>query len=308
MSNLQNLPAYESLDIAFDSCIIPHAKIEQLWSGGRWVEGPAWFSAGRYLLWSDIPNNRIMRWDDCSGQVCEFRNPSNNTNGNSVDHQGRLLSCEHLTRRVTRTEFDGSVTVIADEFEGARLNSPNDVVAHSDGSIWFTDPDYGIMTDYEGRTAAVEQESCNIYRVAIDGSISRVSDSMLKPNGLALSPDESQLYASDTGATHVAGGPHEIRQFDLTNDGTALSGGTVFAECTNGVFDGFRFDTDGRLWSSAEDGVHCFNHDGKLIGKILLPEIVSNVTFGGEKRNRLFITATSSLYAVYLSVNGAAVG
>ena len=294
---------FEIIEPDFEACFIGHARVERLWTGARWSEGPVWFAAGRYLLWSDIPNNRIMRWDETDGSVSTFRQPSNNTNGHTVDSQGRLVSCEHLARRVTRTEHDGSITVIADQFEGKRLNSPNDVVVKSDGSVWFTDPSYGILMDYEGNRAESEIGACHVYRVGTDGSISIVADDYYKPNGLAFSPDESLLYIADTGATHDTDGPKHIRRHAVNADGT-LSGGEVFAECTNGLFDGFRLDRDGRIWSSAADGVHCYTPDGRLIGKVLIPELVANVCFGGPKLNRLFICGTTSLYSVFLNVNG----
>ena len=294
---------FEVLDPSFNDCLIGHARVERLWTGARWSEGPAWFAAGRFLIWSDIPNNRMMRFDETDGSVSVFRQPSNNSNGNTVDRQGRLVSCEHLARRVTRTELDGSITVIADEFEGKRLNSPNDVVVKSDGSIWFTDPTYGILIDYEGGRAESEVGACHVYRVDPAGKITRVSDGYVKPNGLAFSPDESILYIADTGASHDADGPAHIRAHNVAEDGT-LSGGEVFADCTSGLFDGFRVDSEGRIWSSAADGVHCLAPDGTLIGKILIPELVANVCFGGPKLNRLFICGTTSLYSAFLAVNG----
>ena len=294
---------FEVIDPSFEATFIGHARVERLWTGARWSEGPVWFAAGRYLLWSDIPNNRMLRYDDTDGTVSEFRRPSNNSNGNTVDREGRLVTCEHLTRRVTRTEHDGSITVIADRFEGKRLNSPNDVVVKSDGSIWFTDPSYGILMDYEGDRAESEIGACNVYRVDPSGAISMVADDYYKPNGLAFSRDETMLYIADTGITHDADGPKHIRRHTVHDDGT-LSGGEVFATCSNGIFDGFRFDREGRIWSSAADGVHCLDQNGTLIGKILIPELVGNVCFGGAKLNHLFICGTSSLYAVYLNVNG----
>ncbi|WP_282063300.1 SMP-30/gluconolactonase/LRE family protein [Roseobacter litoralis] len=294
---------FNAIDPSFNDCLIGHARVDRLWTGARWSEGPVWFAAGRYLLWSDIPNNRMLRWDETDGSVSTFRQPSNNSNGHSVDRQGRLVSCEHLSRRVTRTEPDGSITVIADSYQGKRLNSPNDVVVKSDGSIWFTDPSYGIMMDYEGMRAPSEIGACHVYRVDPNGDIRIVADDYVKPNGLAFSPDETQLYIADTGGTHMPDGPAHIRRHSVAADGT-LSGGEVFATCDSGFFDGFRLDTDGRIWTSAADGVHCLSTDGELLGKILIPEFVANVCFGGEKLNRLFICGTTSLYAVYLNVNG----
>ena len=294
---------FEVIDPSFEACFVGHARVERLWTGARWSEGPVWSAAGRYLLWSDIPNNRILRWDDTDGSVSTFRQPSNNSNGQTVDRQGRLITCEHLTRRVTRTEFDGTVTVVADRFEGKRLNSPNDVVVKSDGTIWFTDPSYGILMDYEGERAESEIGACHVYRVDQDGSVHQVTTDYFKPNGLAFSPDEKHLYIADTGITHDPDGPKHIRKHAVNPDNT-LSGGAVFATCTEGLFDGFRFDRDGRIWSSAADGVHCLDPSGALIGKIHIPELVGNVCFGGPKLNRLFICGTTSLYSVFLNVNG----
>lgn len=297
---------FEVIEPEFATLFVGHARVERLWSGARWAEGPAWFPAGRYLVWSDIPNNRMLRWDETDGSVSVFRQPANNSNGNTRDFEGRLVTCEHLTRRVTRTEHDGSITVIADSWQGKRLNSPNDVVVRSDGSIWFTDPSYGILTDYEGDRAEPEIGACNVYRVdPQSGAVEVVADDFLKPNGLAFSPEESELFISDTGVTHTPGGPAHIRRFRVGTDGRGLSGGEVFAECSNGLFDGFRLDQEGRIWSSAADGVHCLAADGRLIGRIRIPEMVGNVCFGGAKGNRLFIAGTTSLYAVYLAVNGA---
>jgi gluconolactonase len=295
------------LDPRFKNCFAGHVRVERLWTGARWAEGPAWFAAGRYLVWSDIPNNRMMRFVEPSGEVSVFRERANNSNGNTVDNQGRLVTCEHLTRRVTRTEIDGSIAVIADRWDGKRLNSPNDVVVKSDDSIWFTDPAYGIDTDYEGDQATQEIEGCYVYRVdAKSGAVSAVITDMLRPNGIAFSPDEKYLYVADTGSTHQENGPQHIRRF--TVDGAKLSGGEIFAKSSAGLYDGFRLDRNGRIWTSSNEGVHCYDPDGTLIGKILIPEMVGNVTFGGSKLNRLFICGTTSLYSIYLTVTGSKLG
>ena len=297
---------FETLDPRFDALTPSAAKLERLATGCRWAEGPAYFPAGRYLVWSDIPNDRMLRWDECDGSVSEFRSPAGYTNGNTVDRLGRLVSCEHLARRVTRTEFDGTITVLADRYRGRRLNSPNDVVVRSDGSIWFTDPSYGIDHDYEGLRQERELDGCHVYRIDPGTEeVTRVADDFARPNGIAFSPDESRLFIADSGATHDPDGPRHIRSFDVVDDRT-LTGGDVFAVCDARIFDGFRFDEAGRLWTSADDGVHCFEPDGTLIGKIRVPETVSNACFGGPHRNRLFITATTSLYSVYLLLRGAA--
>jgi gluconolactonase len=295
-----------TLDERFRRLIIPTARLEKLAEGCRWAEGPAYFPAGRYLVWSDVPNDRMMRYDETSDAVSVFRAPSGYSNGNTVDRRGRLVTCEHGTRRVTRTEHDGTITVLASHCQGRRLNSPNDVVVKSDGSIWFTDPAYGIDSDYEGHRSESEIGGCHVYRIdPHTGDVAVVADDFVRPNGLAFSPDEGRLYVADTGATHAADGPRHIRVFDVGPDGR-LSGGKIFATCTSGLFDGFRLDEAGRIWTSAGDGVHCYEIDGTLIGKILVPEAVANVVFGGLKRNRLFICATTSLYAIMLPVNGAA--
>jgi gluconolactonase len=297
------------LDPRFKACFAGHVRVERLWSGARWAEGPAWFAAGRYLVWSDIPNNRMMRFVEPSGEVSVFRERSNNSNGNTVDNQGRLVTCEHLTRRVTRTEIDGSISVIADKWNGRRLNSPNDVVVKSDDSIWFTDPAYGIDTDYEGDRAEQEIEGCHVYRVdAKSGAVAAVITDMVRPNGIAFSPDERYLYVADTGATHKENGPRHIRRFTVDANGAKLSGGEIFAESTAGLFDGFRVDRKGRIWTSTAEGVHCYDLDGTLIGKILIPEMVANLTFGGAKLNRLFICGTTSLYSIYVTANGCKLG
>jgi gluconolactonase len=296
------------LDPRFKRLFGGNVRVQRRWTGSMWSEGPAWFAAGRYLVWSDIPNNRMLRWCEESDAVSIFRQPSNNSNGNTVDNQGRLVTCEHLTRRVTRTEMDGSITVVVDRWQGKRFNSPNDAVVKSDDSIWFTDPSYGIDSDNEGERADPEIDGCHVYRLDPGGAVERVINDMVRPNGLAFSPDERFLYVADTGADVKENGPRHIRRFAVSGDGRSLSGGEVFAECTVGLFDGFRVDRAGRLWTSAGDGVHCYEPDGTLIGKVLIPETVANVTFGGMKRNRMFICGTTSLYSVMLMVNGAKLG
>lgn len=298
----------EVLDPRFHRIVPGSARMERLWTGARWSEGPAWFPAHQTLVWSDIPNDRMLRFDALTGQVGVFRQPARNSNGNTVDRQGRLVTCEHGGRQVTRTEHDGSVTVLASHYQGKRLNSPNDVVVKSDGSIWFTDPDYGILTDYEGDKAESEIGRCNVYRIdPQSGEVTIAADDFIKPNGLAFSPDESALYIADTGASHdPQNGPRHIRKVAVTGDGRTLGASSVFATCTNGLFDGFRFDVSGRLWSSAADGIHVYDPDGTLIGKVLVPEVVANLCFGGPKRNRLFICGTTSLYALMTHANGVA--
>jgi len=291
-------------DERFRSMTLGNAWLEKLHGGMLWAEGPVYFADGDYLLWSDIPNNRIMQFVQGAG-VRVFRQPSSNSNGNTRDRQGRLVTCEHGARRVTRTEPDGDITVLADNYRGKRLNSPNDVVVKSDGSVWFTDPPYGILSAYEGGTSASELGACYVFRLDPgDGGLSIVADDFVKPNGIAFSPDETTLYVADTGASHDPKGPHHIRAFAVEG-GARLSKSRIFAEINPGLADGFRLDRDGNLWTSAGDGVHCFSPAGELLGKIKVPEVVSNVTFGGPKRNRLFITATTSLYAIYLAQEGA---
>lgn len=292
---------FESYDPVFSTYVMGNAPVKQLATGFDWAEGPVWFGDANCLLFSDIPNNRIMRWSPDAG-VSTYRAPSNFSNGHTRDLQGRLVSCEHGLRRVTRTEHDGTITVIADEFDGKRLNSPNDVVVKSDGSIWFTDPHYGIMTNYEGYKA--EQElPCNLYCVDPDsGALSVMVSDGNCPNGLAFSPDETKLYMADTGRM-FSDDPQHIRVFDVTSDGT-LAGGNIFHVIEPGASDGFRVDLDGNIWSSAADGVHCIAPDGHLMGKIFVPELVSNVCFGGRGKQQLFITATTSIYAIKLNRQG----
>ena len=290
---------FEVLDDRFAGCR-GDSRIERLYDGCRWAEGPVYVPAGRYVVWSDIPNDRMLRWDEMTGNVGEFRRPAGYSNGNTLDCEGRLVTCEHGNRRVSRTEHDGSISVLATHVDGRQLNSPNDVVVRSDGSIWFTDPAYGIDSDYEGHRATSEIGACNVYRIdPSTGDVAVVADDFDRPNGLAFSLDESQLYIADTRRNH-------IRVFRVGDSTGPLGPGEVFAECTAGHFDGFRLDDTGRLWAGVGDGVHCFDPDGTLIGKLHLPEGAANLAFGGLARNRLFITATTSLYSIRINVNGAA--
>jgi gluconolactonase len=300
----QTSSPYEIHDDRFRHLIVPSSGLEELYSDCRWAEGPVWFSDLQCLIWSDIPNQRMLRWVK-DGGVSVFRTPSNFANGNTRDRQGRLVSCEHGGRRVTRTEIDGSITVLADSYEGKRLNSPNDVVVRSDGSVWFTDPTYGIKSDYEGFRAEPEQATRNVYRLDPEtGEIDAVVTDFGQPNGIAFSPDEKILYVADSSSSHDPSAPRHIRAFDVV-DGRQLKNSRVFCDIDNGLADGFRVDVDGNVWTSAGDGVHCFGPDGKLLGKILLPQTAANLTFGGPRRNQLFITATKSLYAIFLATTGA---
>ncbi len=293
---------FEIIDPVFRTYVLGNAPLERIATGFRWVEGPVWFGDAGALLFSDIPNDRIMRWIEGEG-VSVYRAPSNFANGNTRDRQGRLISCSHGLRAVLRTEFDGRITILADRFEGKRLNSPNDVVVKSDGTIWFSDPHYGIKLDYEGERA--EQElACNVYRLdPQSGELSIVASDFSGPNGMAFSPDEKKLYIADTGAIFDECAQRHIRVFDVTGDGR-LTGGAVFHTVSPGAADGFRIDEDGNVWTSAADGVHCISPDGRLLGKIKVPETVSNITFGDRHRSRLFICATTSVYAVWLNRRG----
>jgi gluconolactonase len=303
-------PAVEVLDPRFGKYKVGNAAVERLYTGARWAEGPVWVGDGRYLLFSDIPNNRILRWLEDSGEVSVFRSPSNYANGNYRDRQGCLLTCEHDTRRLTRTEHDGAITVLMDQYENKKLNAPNDLTVHSDGAIWFTDPGYGIMSDYEGHKAAFELPA-NVYRLDPDSrQVTVVASDMDKPNGICFSPDEKKLYVVDTGAPKHPGDPHPIRVYDVEG-GVRLKNGRLFADMSPGSSDGVRCDVDGNVWSAAGwagegfNGVHVFAPDGTLIGKIHLPEICANLCFGGAKKNRLFMAASQSLYAVYVGTRGA---
>ncbi|MBM3555430.1 MAG: SMP-30/gluconolactonase/LRE family protein [Alphaproteobacteria bacterium] len=303
-------PLVEILDPSFAKYRIFSAAVERLAVGFRWAEGPVWFGDGRYLLWSDIPNNRIMKWEEETGAVSIFRKPSGHANGNTRDRQGRLITCEHGGRRVVRTEYDGSLTVIADRFEGKRLNSPNDVVVKSDGSIWFTDPPFGILGTYEGHRATPELPQ-NVYRVdPASGEAVAVALDLRAPNGLAFSPDERTLYVVESRAT-----PNRlILAFDVGRDGRTLSNKRVLIDAGPGTPDGFRVDVDGNLWCGwgmgrpELDGVMVFSPDAKPIGRIGLPERCANVCFGGANRDRLFMAAGKSLFALYVNTQGVAGG
>lgn len=303
-------PAIEVVHPSFAKYDAKNAAIERLYTGARWAEGPVWFGDGRYLLFSDIPNNRMLRWSEDTNEVSVFRNPSNYSNGNTRDKQGRLVTCEHDSRRVTRTELDGQITVLIDRFEDKRFNAPNDVVVHSNGSIWFSDPGYGIMSNYEGHKAAFELPA-NVYRLDPQTRQATVVVSdMRRPNGLCFSPDESKLYICDTGITDGPQYPHNIRVYDVV-EGSRLANGRVFVEMGAGLADGIRCDIDGNVWAGAGwagddfNGVHIISPAGQLIGRIHLPEICANICFGGEKRDRLFMAASTSLYALYVGTTGA---
>lgn len=302
-------PAFEILDPSFARYRLDAAAVERLWTGARWCEGPVWLGDQRCLIWSDIPNDRTLRWSEVTGQVDEFRKPANFPNGHARDRQGRLITCEHGGRRVTRTEPDGTITVIADRFDGKPLNSPNDVVVKSDGSIWFTDPPFGIIGVYEGHPGRAELPT-NIYRVdGKSGQITLASGDIGRPNGLAFSPDEKLLYVVEAAAN-----PRVIRVFDVTDDGSRLANNRIFYQAQPGERpDGFRVDVDGNLWcgwgmSEAFDGVRIINKDAKAIGHIHLPERCANLAFGGRQRNRLFMAASKSLYSVYVNTQGVALG
>ncbi|MCA9085357.1 MAG: SMP-30/gluconolactonase/LRE family protein [Planctomycetaceae bacterium] len=323
-------PRLISLDSRFDALKLGNTPIQRIYHSKQmlWAEGPAWNAVGRYLLWSDIPNNLQHRWLEEDGHVSVMRNPAQNSNGNTFDWQGRQISCEHLTRSVVRYEHDGTRTVLANSFDGKSLNAPNDAVVHPNGDIWFTDPGYGGLMDYEGELAETgsvqpyQKEA--IYRIdSSTGNLTKVADDIFKPNGLCFSPDYTLLYAADTGASHYEQARKEIRVWNVADE-KSLTNGRTFAsmnleisrdgktETVAGMADGIRCDVHGNIWSSAGwvgdgyDGVHVFAaEDGQRIGQILLPEICSNVCFGGTKRNRLFMTASQSVYAVYVNVRGA---
>lgn len=294
--------ALEIIDNKFKSLTIGAAVLEVLYEDCRWAEGPVWFGDAGHLVWSDIPNNRLLRYIPDVG-VSTFRAPSNYINGNTRDLQGRLLSCSHGARAVLRTELDGTITTLVDSYNGKRLNSPNDVVVKSDGTIWFTDPSYGIDSDYEGYKSEREQPGCYVYRFdPADGSLTVVADDFARPNGLAFSPDESILYISDTGRSHDPDHPTHIRQFSV--NGAKLTNPGVFTVVDNGASDGFRLDTDGNVWTSAGPGVNVYDSSGDLLGRIKTGHATANVCFGGPRRNRLFITCSQYLMSIYVTATG----
>lgn len=303
-------PRVQIIDSEFEAFCLPLAAVERIATGFRWCEGPVWFGDGRYLLWSDIPNNRIMKWEEETGAVSVFRKPSNFANGHTRDRQGRLISCEHGGRRVTRTEYDGSLTVILDSFGGKPLNSPNDVVVKSDGSIWFTDPTFGILGYYEGYQAEPELPQ-HVYRVdAATGEASVVAADVAGPNGLCFSPDERLFYLIESRGTPN----RKIWVYDVADDGRTIENGRVFLDAGEGTIDGMRCDVHGNLWcgwgmgSEELDGVMVISPRGKLIGRIALPERCANLCFGGLRRNRLFMASCQSVYALYVNTQGVAGG
>ena len=300
-------PAITSIDSRFDKYRIAQSAVERLYTGCRWSEGPVWFGDGRYLLWSDIPNNRILKWEESNGAVSEFRSPSDYANGHTRDRQGRLVGCEHGGRRVTRTEHDGNISVVADSYAGKRLNSPNDVIVKSDGSVWFTDPEFGILGNYEGHKSTPELNQ-NVYRVdPHSGAIEVVADDVLGPTGLCFSPDESILYIVESRGVPS----RKILAYDVDKNSHQLHNKRVLIDAGAGTPDGMRCDIDGNLWcgwgmgTPELDGVFVFSPEGEHIGRIALPERCANVCFGGIKRNRLFMAASQSLYALYVNTQGA---
>jgi gluconolactonase len=301
---MEQINAFQILDPRFRRYALPNALLEKLYSGARWAEGPVYFADHQCLIFSDIPNNRMLRFDEQTSEVGVFRANSGYANGNTRDRQGRLVTCEHGARRVTRTELDGSITIIVDRYEGRRLNSPNDVVVRSDGTIWFTDPIYGISARYEGGKTESEIGSCNVYRFdPADGSLRVVADDFTGPNGLAFSRSGQTLYVADSGFWSDPTTPRHIRSFTVTDDGR-LSRSRVLIEVTPGAPDGLRVDVDDNVWAAAGDGIHCIAPDGTLLGKVIVPETCGNMCFGGPQRNRLYVCGFTSLYAIYVNCEG----
>jgi len=295
---------YEILDPRFRSMVLPNAPLEKLAEGFRWLEGPVWFADLQCLLFSDIPNDRVMRWT-ASGGVSVFRQPSRFANGHARDVEGRLISCLHGGRAIVRTELDGTITTLVDRYEGKRLNSPNDVVVKSDGTIWFSDPPYGIQTDYEGGKRASELPP-SLYRFdPHDGSLDVMAGDIAGPNGLCFSPDETRLYVTDTGVQFDPDSPRRILAFDMAGEGRTLHNRRVFHETSNGQADGIRCDEEGNVWAAVGDGVHCIAPDGTLLGRIKLPSTVSNLCFGDRHCSRLFLCASQTLYAIWINRRGA---
>jgi gluconolactonase len=298
------MDGFEFIDPRFRHFVLPNAPLEKLGDGFRWLEGPVWFGDRNCLLFSDIPNDRIMRWSEETG-ISVFRRPAGFPNGQTRDREGRLITCSHHNRCITRTEFDGAVIVLADRFEGKRLNSPNDVIVKSDGTVWFSDPPYGIQTDYEGGKQEQEQKP-RVYRLdPRSGALSVIADDFDGPNGLCFSPDERRLYIVETGLLAVDDPVKNIQVFDVDESGAGIRNGRVFHTISPGNADGIRSDDDGNIWSAAGDGVHCIDPSGALLGKIKVPWTVSNITFGGRYRSRLFICASETLFAIYTNKRGA---
>ncbi|MFD9900343.1 SMP-30/gluconolactonase/LRE family protein [Mesorhizobium sp. NPDC059025] len=294
-------PAFDIIDRRFASCVTPDARIERIWTGSEWTEGPAWLARSGLLVWSDIPGNRMLAWDLAKGRVSVFRQPANSPNGNTVDREGRLITCEQALHRLVRTEPNGTITPLIDRIDGRCFNSPNDVVVASDGAIWFTDPTYGRA---QNRSVGVDVDGCHVYRYdPATGIVQQMTTDFVMPNGLAFSPDETALYVIDTGSTERPDGPDHVRRFGIGTD-WILSGGEVLAD-SSGRFDGLRVDSEGRLWMAAEEGVRCYLPDGTLIGRVNLPERAANLAFGGAERNILMMTATSSVYIYPINARGA---
>ncbi len=301
------MPSFELYDRRYRDFVPGNSLLEKLWTGGRWLEGTVYFGDADHVLFSDIPNNRMLRWVE-GGGVSVYRAFSSYSNGNTRDREGRLVTCQHGTRSVTRTERDGTITVLADRWKGKRLNSPNDVVVKSDGTVWFTDPPYGILTDYEGYRAESEIGASYVFRLDPGtGELDVVADDFERPNGLAFSPDESRLYVSDTSRSDDPNGPPLIRVLDVV-DGRRLAKGKRFADMKQFPSDGFRLDTEGNIWTSAGEGINCYTPSGDLVLRIPVPERVANLCFGGPKRNRLFMAGTTSLYSLYTEAEGATLG